>query len=117
MDYNKIPKMPIENAREFIMSLPQTVKPEWLEKVDDTNFHFDIDGDNGGEFSVIVKDNKLEIHDQFVGEPKCKITAKEKNLLKLLRGEMNPMMAVFTGKLKISNTGEVMKYAKLFGLM
>ncbi len=117
MDYDKIPKISIDSARDFIMSLPQTVRPEWLKNVDDTNFHFDIDGDGGGQFSVIVKDEKLEIHDQFVGEAKCKITAKEKNLIKLLRGELNPMMAVFTGKLKISNTGEIMKYAKLFGLM
>lgn len=117
MDYSKVPKISIENARDFINSLPQTVRPEWLENVDDTNFHFDIDGDGGGQFSVIVKDKKLEVHEQFVGEPKCKISAKEKNLIKLLRGEMNPMMAVFTGKLKISNTGEIMKYAKLFGIM
>ena len=117
MGYDKIPKISIESAKDFILSLPLTVKPEWLENVDDTNFHFDIDGDGGGQFSVIVKDKKLAIHEQFVGEPKCKITAKEKNLIKLLRGELNPMMAVFTGKLKISNTSEIMRYAKLFGLM
>jgi putative sterol carrier protein len=120
MDSNKIPKISIDSARDFIVSLPQTVKPEWLENVDDTNFHFDIEGEGGkggGQFSVIVKNKKLEVHEQFVGEPKCKVSAKESNLIKLLRGELNPMMAVFTGKLKISNTGEIMKYAKLFGLM
>jgi len=117
MDYDKIPKLAIENARDFILSLPETVKPEWLENVDDTNFHFDIEGEGGGQFSVIVQDKKLEIHESFAGEPKCKITAKEKNFIKLLRGELNPMMAVFTGKLKISNTAEIMKYAKLFGIM
>lgn len=116
MDLNKIPKLKIENARDFIISLPETVKQEWLNEVD-TNFHFDIEGDNGGQFSVIVKDNKMEVFEQFEGTPNCVIKAKEKNLLALLRGEMNPMMAVFTGKLKISNTAEVMKYAKLFGLM
>ncbi|MCB0517876.1 MAG: SCP2 sterol-binding domain-containing protein [Lewinellaceae bacterium] len=117
MDYSKIPKLSIDNARDFLITLPASVKPEWLENVDDTNFHFDIAGDGGGQFSVIVKDKKLEVHEEFVGDPKCKITAKNDNILKLLRGELNPMMAVFTGKLKISNTGEVMKYAKLFGLM
>ncbi len=116
MDLNKIPKLKIDNAKDFILSLPDTVKPEWLNDVD-TNFHFDIDGDGGGQFSVIVKDNKMEVFEQFEGEPKCKVTAKEKNFIALLRGELNPMMAVFTGKLKISNTAEIMKYAKLFGIM
>ncbi len=117
MDFDKIPKLEIENARDFITTLPTTVKPEWLKDVD-TNFHFDIvDGAGSGQFSVIVKDNKMEVFEHFEGEPNCKITAKDKNFIALLRGELNPMMAVFTGKLKISNTAEILKYAKLFGIM
>jgi putative sterol carrier protein len=117
MDYGKIPKLSIDNAGDFIRSLPQTVKPEWLQHVDDTNFHFDIKGEGGGQFSVLVRNKKLEVHEKFHGEPKCVISASEANLIKLLRGELNPMMAVFTGKIKISNTGEIMKYARLFGII
>ncbi len=116
MDTSKIPKVAIENTRDFILSLPNTVKKEWLQGVD-TNFHFDIEGEGGGQFSIIVKDDTLQVFEHFEGEPKCKITAKEANLIKLLRGEINPMMAVFTGKVKISNTSEIIKYAKLFGIM
>ena len=112
----EIPKFKTENAKDFITAIPQKVKPEWLQGVD-TNFHFDIEGDGGGQFSVIVKDNKMEVFEQFKGEPKCKVSAKENNFLALIKGELNPMMAVFSGKLKVSNPGEVMKYAKLFGLM
>lgn len=117
MDLNKIPKISIDHAGDFIRSLPSTVRPEWLHNIDDTNFHFDIAGKGGGAFTVLVRDRQLEVHEGFVGDPRCKITAKEENLLKLLRGELNPMMAVFTGKLKISNTAEIMKYAKLFGII
>jgi putative sterol carrier protein len=116
MDFNKVPKIAIDNARDFLTTLPQSVPEEWLQEVD-TNFHFDIEGEGGGQFSVIVKGNKMEVFEHFEGEPKCKITAKEKNFIALLRGELNPMMAVFSGKLKISNTAEVLKYAKLFGIM
>ncbi|MBK8429598.1 MAG: hypothetical protein IPL27_28240 [Lewinellaceae bacterium] len=35
----------------------------------------------------------------------------------MLSGDLNPMMAMMTGKLKISNPGEMLKYAKMFGLM
>ncbi|MCF8244093.1 MAG: SCP2 sterol-binding domain-containing protein [Saprospiraceae bacterium] len=116
MDLSKIPKLTINNAKDFITTLPLTVNPDFLKDVD-TNFHFDIEGDGGGQFSVIVKDNKMEVFEHFEGEPKCKVTAKEKNFTALLRGELNPMMAVFTGKLKITNTAEIMKYAKLFGII
>ena len=115
MDFNKVPKIEIDNAKAFITSLPNQVKPEWLKDIE-TLFHFDIDGDTGGQFTVAVKDNKMEVQEGLQGEPNCKISAKEQNFIKLLKGELNPMMAVFTGKLKVSNPGEIMKYAKLFGL-
>ena len=115
MDFSKVPKIEINNARDFITNLPQAVKKEWLKDIE-TNFHFDIDGDTGGQFTVLVKDEKMAVQEGFHGEPNCTISAKEKNFIKLLKGDLNPMMAVFTGKLKVSNPGEIMKYAKLFGL-
>jgi len=116
MDYSKVPKIKIESAKDFITTLPQSVPQEYLESVD-TNFQFDIEGEGGGQFSVIVKDNNIVVFEYFEGEPNCVIKAKEENFIKLLRGELNPMMAVFSGKLKVSNPGEVMKYARIFGFM
>ena len=52
-----------------------------------------------------------------MGEAKCKVTASEKTLKGLLDGSVNPMMAMMTGKLKLSNPGEMLKYAKMMGLM
>ena len=43
------------------------------------------------------------------------MTAQE--FFESLPSKVNPMMAMMTGKLKISNPGEMMKYAKVFGLM
>lgn len=115
MDLSKIPEHERNNASFFIVNLPKAVKPEWLNGVE-TNFHFDISGNTGGQYSIIVKDNEMNVHDGFVGDPSCKIAASDENFLKLLKGDLNPMMAVFSGKVKVSNPGEIMKYAKLFGL-
>jgi len=38
-------------------------------------------------------------------------------LKKILKGELNPMMALLTGKLKISNQAEMLKFAKALGWM
>lgn len=115
MNINDLRKS-FSTPREFLLALPGNVPEQYLDGVE-TNFHFDIEGEGGGQYSVTVSDNVLKVYEHFEGEPSCVITAKEKNFMALLRGELNPMMAVFTGKVKISNPGEVMKYAKIFGLM
>jgi putative sterol carrier protein len=102
------------DVKEFIFSLPAKVKPEVLEG-QNTLFHFDIA--NAGQFTVKVTDGKLSINEGFEGEPSCKVGTSAESFEKLLKGELNPMMAMMTGKLKISNPGEMMKYAKIFGLM
>jgi len=103
-------------AAEFIKSLPAKASPEALEDRD-TNFFFDLSGDGGGQYTVIAKDGKLTVEEGQVGEAKCEVKAKAENFMDVIRGETNPMMAVMTGKLKINNTGELLKYAKIFGLM
>ena len=103
-------------ANEFLEGLPTKVKPEAIEGLA-TVFHFELEGEGGGEKTLILKDNTLEAKDGLVGEPKCVVKAKASDFVKVATGELNPMMAVLTGKLKISNQSEMIKYAKIFGLM
>lgn len=102
------------NARDFLFSLPSKVAPEALEG-QSALFHFDIA--NSGQYSVQLADGKLTVTEGLSGEPSCKVTTSEESLSKVLSGDLNPMMAMMTGKLKISNPGEMLKYAKIFGLM
>ena len=102
------------NVKDFLFSLPAKAKPEVLEG-HNTLFHFDIS--DAGQFTVEVKDGKLAVSEGFSGEPSCKVAASAESFSKILSGDLNPMMAMMTGKLKISNPGEMLKYAKIFGLM
>lgn len=103
-------------ASEFINSLPQKASPEALEDMD-TVFFFDLSGEGGGQYTVTAKDGKLTVEPGQIGEAKCEVRANADKFMDVIRGDTNPMMAVMTGKLKISNTGELLKYAKVFGLM
>lgn len=103
-------------AKEFITGLPTRVKPEALEGAD-TTFHFDISGADGGQFTLRAKDGKMEAVEGFEGEPKCVVKGSSENFMGLVSGKLNPMMALLMGKIKISNQGEMLKYAKMFGLM
>lgn len=104
------------NAKEFLSSLPAKVPLEAIEGVE-TLFHFDISGEGGTQATIEIKDGDVKFEEGLQGDPKCVVSASHENLKKVLSGSLNPMMAIMTGKIKISNTGEMMKYAKIFGLM
>ena len=104
------------STKEFLLALPQRVHPDALTG-HNTNFHFDVTGDNAGQYTVAVVDGKMNVQEGLHGDPKCTIKAKESDLMGVVDGSINPMMAVMMGKLKISNLGEMQKYAKAFGLM
>ena len=103
-------------TKELLYGLPAKVSPSALEGLA-TVFHFDIDGSSGGQYTINVADGKIKVEDGLIGEPKCVVRASDQNFINLVTGELNPMMAILTGKVKISNQGEMIKYAKIFGLM
>ncbi|MBY5960059.1 SCP2 sterol-binding domain-containing protein [Membranicola marinus] len=107
------------NSETFLLSLPEKVDPNVLEGLE-TNFHFILkqpDGQDPNEITVQVHDGQVTAEKGLKGEPKCVVKTSDENLMKLLKGDLNPMMAILTGKLKISNQSEMLKYAKIFGLM
>ena len=103
-------------ARDFIVGLPERVDPAVLDGIE-TNFHFIISGEGGGEYTAEVCDGDLEISEGLNGEPKCVVKTDNKTFVGVVTKKTNPMMAVLMGKIKISNQGELIKYAKIFGIM
>ncbi len=102
------------DVKAYLLSLPVKVKPEVIEG-ENTAFHFDIA--DAGTFTLRIVDGVMTAVEGLDGDAKCKVTTTAENFTKLLEGDLNPMMAMMTGKLKISNPGEMLKYAKMFGLM
>ncbi len=106
----------MKTAREILEELPTKVPKEAIEGLS-TNFHFDLEGEGGGQMTITVADGAVVVKEGLLGDPKCTVTSKASNFAKLAMGELNPMMAILLGKVKISNQGEMIKYAKIFGLM
>lgn len=109
-------KLEMISIREFLYDLPQKVRPEAIEDVN-TILHFDISGDGGGTYTLKIENGSISVLEGLQGEAKSAIRSSDKVFNELLTKETNPMMAVMTGKLKVSNPGEIMKYIKLLGLM
>ncbi len=103
-------------AKDFITGLPDKVSPDAIDG-HNTLFHFDIPGDGGGAYTLSIADGKATVTEGHEGEAKCVVTANDTDFVDIVSGKTNPMMAFMMGKIKVSNQGEMLKYAKILGLM
>jgi putative sterol carrier protein len=78
---------------------------------------FHIDLGTAGQYTIKLAEGAPGMELGLHGEPSCAITTNLETLQGLTTGKVNPMMAMMTGKLKISNPGVVLKYGKLLGLV
>ena len=102
------------DVKEFLFNLPNKINADAVEGMS-TVFHFDVA--DAGQYTVQLDNGKMNVSEGLLGDAACKVSASADTLGKLLSRDLNPMMAMMTGKLKISNPGEMLKYAKIFGLM
>ncbi len=103
-----------ETAREILLSIPHRIPKGMLKNVSSI-FHFKINGTPGGNFTLIAKDEEATAQEGLTGEPNCIITAEEQIFVEVYRQEANAVLAIMTGKIKISNKAEAIKMAQLFG--
>ncbi|MBK9272206.1 MAG: SCP2 sterol-binding domain-containing protein [Saprospiraceae bacterium] len=103
-------------AKEFLFELPSKINLNLLEGLE-TVFHFELEGENSGPVTIVIKGNEVKVEEGLIGEPNCVVKATDENFKKILKGELNPMMALLTGKLKVVNQTEMMKFAKILGWM
>jgi putative sterol carrier protein len=85
-------------AIDFLTSLPSKVNPDALTGVS-TCLHFNLD-DGSIQKTVKVEGGKIEVLDGLQGESKCTVATKSETLVKLVKGEENPMMAFMMGKIQ-----------------
>lgn len=101
---------------DFIKNIPTKIDQNALAGIN-TVFHFDMGDTDESKYTVKVDDGKVSVENGLHGESKCTVKASKETLTKLINKELNPMTAMMMGKIKISNIGELMKYAKTFGII
>ncbi|MBL0308369.1 MAG: SCP2 sterol-binding domain-containing protein [Bacteroidetes bacterium] len=107
-------KNKVLTARDMIYSLPQRLKKEKVQDNALHRFHLKLDGVNGGNFTVTLKNKEVVILDGLVDEPTCEIKASAKAFEDLQQGKGNPAMLFMMGKIKVSNLNEVLKFVEYF---
>jgi alkylation response protein AidB-like acyl-CoA dehydrogenase/putative sterol carrier protein len=117
VQYDK-PQVPVENtsvwtAKEIILSLSHRLKPHKAAEFNGT-FHFDIAGENGGQFTVTIESGKCLVGEGLSGEAKCLVETTDKIYEAVESGKLNPQEAFITGKIKASNPLELMSFGGFF---
>ena len=77
---------------------------------------FDLSGENGGLYWVKVADGQAETGKGTVDSPNMTLKAAADDWAAMVNGDLNPMQAFMTGKIKIQgDMGLAMKLQSLIG--
>jgi putative sterol carrier protein len=78
-------------------------------------YQFDLTGEGGGKYHLIIKDGTLEVNEGAHEKPNITITMAAPDYVAMTNGKLNPQMAFMSGKLKIAgDMGLAMKMQTLF---
>ncbi|WP_319523820.1 SDR family NAD(P)-dependent oxidoreductase [uncultured Desulfosarcina sp.] len=104
------------SAAAVFEAMPGAFVPEAAKGVD-VVFQYNISGDDGGDWHCIVKDGSCNVAAGVHDSPTCTLKIGGKDFLRMMNGQLPPMQAYTSGKLKIE--GDIMKsqlIEKLFRL-
>lgn len=65
-------------------------------------YQFELSGDEGGTWHVIVNDGSIEVCEGAHAEPSAVVTSKAPDFVKISNGDINGLRAVMTRKMKIA---------------
>ena len=71
------------------------------EKNINATYQFNVTGEQGGNWTVALRDEQNSVQKGSCEAPNCEITIADADLVKLVEGTLNPQMAFMTGKLKV----------------
>lgn len=104
-----------QTARAIIESLPNRYNQEKGKEANyHTVFHFQIEGEDGGEFTVTINAADIKVEDGLIGEAKCTVKTKASTYADIEWGRENAQMAFMWGKVKVNNITEMMTFSTMF---
>ena len=81
----------------------------------DCVFQFDIGGDEGGDWNVVIAHGKAAVNKGVALNPDVKISIAAVDFVGVLEGTLHPQTAFLTGKLRLEgNMGLAMRLRDIF---
>jgi len=97
--------MALTNVTDVFNKMPEVFDADAAQGLNAV-FQFEITGDGGGNWSVVVKDGTCEILEGTHAEPSVTLTMSAETWLGMINKEINGMQAFMGGQLKA--TGDIM---------
>jgi putative sterol carrier protein len=97
--------MSLNSAKEIFAKMPEVFNPTAAQGLDAV-FQFDISGERGGQWNVVVKDGTCEVKEGAHESPSVTLSMAEETWIKIVNKEINGMQAFMSGQLKAS--GDIM---------
>lgn len=92
--------MPLTPSEIFEEKIASRLKAAPQRDINAT-YQFDIEGENGGQWYIILNDTENKVEKGSLENPNCVITLSEGDLINLVQGNLNPQLAFMTGKLRV----------------
>lgn len=97
-------------VRDIISAMPSRFDPDAAAGVDAV-FQFDVSGDDGGQWYLVIKDRACRIDEGSHGSPNVTFTMGSADFVEMMTGKLSGQQAFFSGKLRIS--GDLMLAQRL----
>lgn len=76
---------------------------------------FDLSGDNGGAWTLTINDGSAEVSEGADPEAEATIKMSDQDYVAMTNGDLNPMMAFMSGKIKVE--GDMSTVMKLQSIL
>ena len=102
-------------ATEISQMMVEKISPETAGDLDAT-IQFDLSGDDGGQFYLVINNGSGEAHQGVADNPKMTLQSSSEDWYKVMTGETKAMTAFMSGKIKIKgDMGLAMKMQPILG--
>ncbi len=102
------------NIQELQDLLQKSFVPERAAGVDAT-IQAHLNGENGGDWYVTIKDQKVDLHTGPADNPNLTVTMDAQDAMDLYQGRLDPTRAFMMGKIRLSgDTGLAMRLLGMF---
>ncbi len=103
-------------VKEIFAEMPNRLNADAAKGLDAViQFNLSGDGDNAGQYHVIIKDGACQVAQGAHASPKMTMTMAGSDYVDMTTGKLNGQMAFMSGKLKIAgDMGLAMKMQSIF---
>ncbi len=102
------------SCKQAFDAMPGRFKPEAAKGLNAV-YQFDLSGDGGGKWHVVIKDQKCEVHEGAHPSANITISMTAQDYLDLVSGKLNGQVAFMSGRLRIAgDMGLALRMQSLF---